>query len=176
MKSGQLSKFRTLRTSVRSSITTSTSAAVVQGYTFQLADVPNFAEFTSLFDVYRIKSVELIFIPRVDTSTTGDIYADPRLYTAIDYDSASPASVNEILEYETCQVHDIRRGFTLKLEPRTSINTNSSGLATAANEMWIDCASTTVNYFGVLVGTVAQQAVTVITVTARYELEFMASR
>jgi len=169
---------RCFRHTVRTPITTSTTQAVVNNYTFALSDMLNYTEFTSLYDAYRIRSVELVFIPRVDTSIAADIWTDPRLYTAVDFDgnTIAAASINSILEYDTCQVHDPRTAFTIKLVPRASMALNTSGFAETPEFTWIDCATPDVLHYGVVCGLLAQNVVTVITVTARYEVEFKRAR
>jgi len=172
---GQVHTTIAYRTVVLSPLTTSTTAAVLINYSFKLSDVLNYTEFTALFDFWRLRTVELTFIPRVDTSIAADVWTDPRLYTIVDFDGSTltPATFNSFLEYDTCQVHDPRHGFRMKLQPRTTFTaTTGTGGLEAAPNTWVDCATPDVQHFGVSAGLLAQNVITVVTVTARYELEF----
>jgi hypothetical protein len=92
---GQLHTFS--RKYVYGTITASTSVDQAGVVYFTLSAFPNSAEFSSLFDEYRVLQTQVEFI----TLTTGP-YVQP-LSTIIDYDDANAvANLNELLEYETC--------------------------------------------------------------------------
>lgn len=82
-----------------------TAASFSGAYDFRLNNLPNFAEFAALFDVYKIWKVDVMFIPKYNTSdfaTGGSGYGLPTIYVAEDRsDAVAPASVNEIMEYNS---------------------------------------------------------------------------
>ena len=47
--------------------------AVDRVFTFALADLPNYTEFTTLFDQYRINAVKLTFIPRLSSADSNPL-------------------------------------------------------------------------------------------------------
>lgn len=74
---------------------------------FKLNQLPAFAEFTALFDMYKIYKVECEFIPKynvADFSSGGTSYGLPTLYIVEDRNSvASPASINTLMEFASCK-------------------------------------------------------------------------
>jgi len=174
---GRDQQFTIVRTCTRSSFVTSVSAEVVQPYNFLLSDLPGSTDITNLFDMFRFKMVELIFIPRVNFSPDANIYSDPRMFSMVDFDGNAVASVTAIQEYDTCETHDVRRRFQVKLVPKPVASMFSGATAEAPNGMWIDvAAAATCTHFGVVVGMSAQPVVTQILVTARYTIECKRSR
>lgn len=82
---------------------------------FYLSLLPNYAEFTALYDLYRISAVKVTIVPSIVTNTVGAsgtggsisavTYNLPMVYTAIDYnDTSNPASFDELMEYENCKI------------------------------------------------------------------------
>lgn len=72
-------------------------------FTFKLSDLPNYSEFTELFDRYRINKVSVMFIPQwtgVDANPmTTMLNNNPEIWTMIDYnDATTPVSLDEFYE------------------------------------------------------------------------------
>lgn len=76
------------------------------GYDFRLSYLPNNAEFTALFDAYKIWKVEVQFIPKYnssDFSSGGVGFGLPTIYITEDRnDVTTPLSVAELQEYNSC--------------------------------------------------------------------------
>ena len=128
---------------------------VVQGTTpvdlfgalaFSLNQFPDFTEFTSLFDQYRISTIQLEFVP-----TTGQNTGSPIL-TAIDYDDSTPVtSVGALLEYNTLMITSPGQFFQRTFNPKVSVATYQGIATTAYSSMggiWIDAGYPAVQYYG----------------------------
>jgi len=92
------------------------SGGVIAGY---WNDSPtscyDWSSLTSLFDMYRIESLKVKFIPQVpnDSSTVTGFYP---LMIAFDQDTpaTTPASKQELLEYENCKIKNMYKPFSVK--------------------------------------------------------------
>lgn len=130
---------------------------------FNLRDINNYSELTSLYDEYCISKVVVEFIPRgailsqaINTATTGNtnqLYGTVQPFiTVIDYDDATaPTTRNELLQYGTCKVSKphtyVKRVFTPKIAIQTYKTAVSSGYM-AKGHQWLDCADDTVPHYG----------------------------
>jgi len=133
------------------------------GFQFTLSQVPNFAEFTAMYDTYKINAVELCFYPKqtqsTSTLTAGNV-DNVRILTAIDYsDNVPPISGDEIREYENCEVHSVLDTFKVYVPSvkivdaassvRTSyISTTSAGTRWYGLRGWIEPLQFTTGNYG----------------------------
>lgn len=128
-----------------------TQAAGVR--TFALSDLPGYTDFTSLYDMYKIRKVVFKIIPKfsevaLSGGTTNNANLQ-QIHSAIDYDDGvAPASINTLCQYQS---HRMTRGYavhTRTLVPK--VQTTVSGLNTApkANQ-WIDCDQAGIVHNGV---------------------------
>jgi hypothetical protein len=125
---------------------------------FTFGQLPNYAEFAALFDKYVIDSVDVEFYFPVISQSPGDIGVKfCKIYTVIDYDdSNSPASLDELLEYQTLattQFNTSRSSHTVHLIPRVARPLYNGVSIIPAYEVapprvWIDLASTSVPHYG----------------------------
>lgn len=121
---------------------------------FSLGQVPNFTEFTSLFDMWRIVQVDFHMFPAINsgdlngatTNIVGGLVA-----IAVDYDDATvPASFNQMLEKQDVQIYSPYEQVHLSFKPRTTAQLTSGGsLGTAMQGQWVDCANTSVVHYGI---------------------------
>lgn len=84
---------------------------------FTLDQLPNYTEFTSLYDQYKVNGLKYEFIPRFNsidqTAGTGGEF-----YTAIDRtDNNSPSTLNELLEYQSMRKSPLTRKHTRYFKP-----------------------------------------------------------
>lgn len=136
-------------------------------YNFTLSDLVNTAEYTALYDRYRINYVVMKLIPRYNTNlilsdvdsatvqpaTTNYFdnrnYGLPEIMTAIDYDSAvTPASINDIMEYRTYKRTLGSKEHIRSLKPRLLVDSSNIGVSMA--KKWIDCDKPNVPHYGVI--------------------------
>jgi hypothetical protein len=123
-------------------ITTSTSVPMGGAYAFTLSQLPNYTVFTACFDRYRILCVQVQFNPAA--TVTSD------LSTAIDYDDANSPTA-EIQQRDTGMVVPCGNYFERTFRPRIAVAAYSGAFTSYANmpsNLWIDCASPQVQYFG----------------------------
>jgi len=75
----------------------------------------DWSSLASLFDLYRVESIKVKFIPQLpnDTSSTSGFFP---LMVAFDQDSpaTTPASKQELLEYENCKVKNMYMPWSIK--------------------------------------------------------------
>lgn len=124
------------------------------GYAFQqtLSQLPNFTDFTNLYDQYMIKKVVVKMIPKISqhnltTTTIGN--ADlPQVHSVVDYDDGTtPTSVSQLVEYQS---HKMTRGNKIHVRsfvPKIELTTDGTANAPKSYQ-WIDCDSATVNHRG----------------------------
>lgn len=82
---------------------------VFTSYTFKLSDLPNYTEFTNLFDRYRILKVAVILVPNWTTNDLNPVTStertNPSIYSVIDYtEDGTPASLSEMYEDSQCKI------------------------------------------------------------------------
>lgn len=118
---------------------------------FQLNSLPNYTEFTNLFDMYRINGVKVTFMPRGNSAEVGTNQGIVKLFSAIDYDdNTTPASLSEILQYETLKTTNSTRDHKRYIKPKLARVLYQAGASNAygAGTGWIDCSNPQVPHYG----------------------------
>lgn len=132
-----------------------TALGVKRTLSFGLSDLPNYTEFTNLFDQYKINAIKLTFIPRftgADINPLGTALAVPRIWSVIDYDDASTLTdQNDAYQYQNCKTHMMHKPFSIYLKPKVAAEVYQSTIATGygAKRMYIDCSVPSVPHYGV---------------------------
>lgn len=118
-------------------------------YNFKLSDVPNYTEFTALFQTYRIDAVNITFRPEYTTLSDAAPISNAintTFNSAVAIDTVTPASVAAVLECSNCSSTSITREHRVSLRPQLLMN----------NTMPCSCALTTlspsVQWFGLKIG------------------------
>lgn len=151
-------QFFTRTTYINADICSSDTTDVTKGYKFALSDVPNYTEFTSLYDQYQLKAVQLTFIPRYNVAT--NLTPIAQLWSIVDYDASFPTTQPGFLQYQNLHM---TRGTSLHkryIRPQCLgelfNNLTTSAYSTRRNT-WIDTADPNVPHYGMalLVPTVA---------------------
>lgn len=142
------------------SLSGSSAGAASGGHSFQLSDIPNFAEFTALFDQYKICAVKVRVIPTQNvtqaapTSVTAFNFG-VRYAFVIDYDSSnSLGSFDDAREFGTVKIKQITKGMTRYFKPRVkSANENDSStiVASGNRRTWLNTALTNIPHYGMRV-------------------------
>lgn len=119
-------------------------------FNFSLNDLPGYTEMTSLFQTYCIEQVEIWFRPEYtvlsDASTLSNS-VNVEFNSAIDLvDGTAPATVSNVLEYQTLAHTSITTTHYRKLRPAYLID----GISPSCTQ--ISTASPTTNWFGLKVG------------------------
>lgn len=135
---------------------TTTSGAFV----FKLQDLPNYTEFTALFDNYQMMCVVLKLTPvknQMNTNLLGTVEI-PKIGIAYDYDDGNPPTTMDALrQYATYREYDMTQPITLKIYPKVSIATYAGALTTGylrptpklMKQFRFDCAYPNVEFFGI---------------------------
>lgn len=137
-------------------------------FTFRLSDLPNYGEFTSLFEEFRINAVRLQFLPQgtsIDTPQNSANYAAgnswmyrPRIYTLVDKDGDSNTSTEaNMLQCGAARlVPNSVSPFSIYIKnPAIALETQTSlgfSAAVSKSRQWIDTKNYGVNHFGCAVG------------------------
>lgn len=160
--------YRYKRTFIATTIASSAGTDKLGSFVFKLADVPNVSEFTSLYDVYRIAGVKMVFYPAsgnlvydvTQQNATGIPLSPaqpgsllPRFMTVIDEDdNTTPGSTSDLLQYQTLKITSGTK-HVVYLKPRFSAtvykNLAASGYAVGPRKQWLDCSDSTTEHYGV---------------------------
>lgn len=137
------------------SISSSSVSGVAGALTYRLSDIPGASEFTSLFDQYRIKTVEVHFIPDTNMaflSSAQDTMARSLLFTVPDYDDSAAPTLASMLEREGTQFVPCRQMHKRKFTPRCQSAAwqlgGANGVMIAPSGQWIDCGTPDVYHYG----------------------------
>jgi hypothetical protein len=118
---------------------------------FALSSSGNGVDYTNVFDQYRIEAVEIIFSPRLSNGSFPSGAVSPRLYTVIDYDDASAATIAQLVQYQTCITVPPGCGVVRSCVPHVAIAAYASGAFTSfanMSDQWLDCASAAIQHYG----------------------------
>ena len=132
-------------------VTTNAASA----FSFKLSDLPQYTDFTALFDQYKITGVKLDFIPFADNvswevASNGAAVAAPGgpLMIATDYDDVTlPASASEMLSRQNVKVIPVGRRHQMFLRPKYNDVANSAAVVPSSG--FIDCDTATAPHYGV---------------------------
>lgn len=129
-------------------------------YQFTLDSLPNYTEFTNLYDLYKINGIKLTFVPSASeyinstTSGTANQNGFQRFASVLDFDDTStPVNENELLQYSSLKQTPGWATHSRYFKPR--VNTVVEGIvgATLASSStapkWISTANPEVEHLGV---------------------------
>lgn len=127
---------------------------IVDYINFQLTDIPDYTQYTALFDRYRIKGVTVVFKNRGTQVYWGNSSGDvPYCTTAIDYNDNASAGVPAD-RYQTVVTTQMTTSFSRKLVPQKAVpvfNGVSSAYVSGRNDQWIDAAYPGVPHYQLVV-------------------------
>jgi len=115
-------------------------------FNFSLNDLPNFAEFTALFDQYKIASVELTFYPEYTELVDSGIASNAVnvcLNTCIDPAGFTLSLYTDVLQYQSCVSTGITKQHTRKLVPKYLLD----GVIPVSQ--YFSCSTPSINMYGV---------------------------
>jgi len=124
------------------------------GGSFQIDEIKALSEFSTMFDLYRIKYVEVIYTPSFnvnDWPTTGGGNVRPFLWVSFDPDDALAATSSAIKERGDCKLYDAFRRHRWIVKPKPLTRLVSAGGTTFRGgpyNGWIDMADTNVPHYG----------------------------
>lgn len=143
-----------------------TSQAVIDGwisFNFKLTDLPNYTEFTNLYDQYRINKVVLKLFPSQNVNQF-HAYADPLfpvnyltlpVMSVIDYNDGQPLAEQDLQQYTHCKYHKFPNAVSITLTPAcqgiVSRDDTTSNIISGQPlfKKWLSCDQATIEHFGV---------------------------
>lgn len=134
--------------------------SITPGYTplpltIKLNQVPNYTDFTSLFDSYKITHAQFKFIPHFNV---GQVPLGPqntqvaRLCTVIDQDDdTAPTGLTTLLQYSSLEESLLDKERIRNFSPRIAIQTyrgtTTTGYNTPDGPVWVDAADADVPHY-----------------------------
>lgn len=141
-----------------SSMSGGTGTAGARADILRLQDVPNYTEFTALFDQYKILKVVVKLMPRgnvseVSVSGSTNQASFQNIYAVVDKDdSSTPSSVSQMLEYSKVKIRRSHQQLKLIFTPaslaETYNNGITSGYAMNMKPKWLDCSYSGIQHYG----------------------------
>jgi len=120
---------------------------------FQLSDLPDYTEFTNLFDQYCIVGVQIRISPRTNN---GGAIGPTFLYGLKDLsDAAIPSSLQQFREYQTVKEYTVttqtNTPWTIKVSPRVALGTYAGSVFTGYSSpgmTWQGSQTPTTQHYG----------------------------
>lgn len=130
-----------------------------RGYAAKLSDLPNYTEFTALFDMYKIHLVKTTVIfdkNSASVSTASATNFIPNLIWVIDRDDATAlGSLTEYEQYDDFKIRRLDKPVKIFWRPKVASAVYSGGAFTgysSVGQRWIDCASPSTEHYGLKTG------------------------
>lgn len=116
---------------------------------FKLNDVPQYTDFTNLFDQYIIRKVKVDFKATVNDFTASFINSEiPQLFTCIDKNTIVPlGGVDEVMAFQNCRQNPCNRDFSRTLYPKYLV-TGQSGIQYQTPNTFQPSNSYTLQHYG----------------------------
>lgn len=146
---------RTQETQIVQSVNAAQNA-YYSAFIFQLSDCPNYTEFTSLFDQYKICAVKVSFANNYQNTFSASGVTNVELYTINDFDDASaPSTASEFLQYQSFKSVSLMNSnnpgkITRYVKPMANIDVES--VASHPRRVWIDCGAPGIDHYGLKYG------------------------
>jgi hypothetical protein len=140
------------RTFVAAQFTASGTGPNFFGYSFALDDLPNYTEFTNLFDQYRINKVVVKFVPSANVDAIGASQIIPSLHTAIDNnDATAPTALSQLYEYQSYKRTRGTQVHTRVWTPSALVEISTSA-SSPKWKQWIGTQFPSIEHYGLKVG------------------------
>jgi len=155
-KSGNLHNFHRTEWKSNQTITCDATGFAGIGMEFRLDQVSDYAQFTPLFDAFRIAAVSVEIIPLNNTYNLPNV--QPQVCIAVDRDDATaPTSMEKLLCRKFAKLRPFHRKVSKYVKPNVSSLVYSSGVAQDYQQgmqpAWLDLPDgTNVSMYGVKIG------------------------
>lgn len=130
----------------------------VNGFNYKFSNLPNYTEFTALYDQFRINYVVTKWYLKIDPSAqTAATASFPRMYYCVDADDdAPPTNINELRNHGRTRmvIMNPNRPVTIKFRPSVLIQAYEGATTTAYIPKWkqfVDCADFATPHYGLKV-------------------------
>ncbi len=137
-------------TTITGAFVSSVTLPVSTGNYVTLALFPNYANWTGVFDQYRITRAEFWIVPRSSSNFIPGVNHS-LLSSVVDYDDDTPlASVAQSMNYPSNLTTPGSNGHYHIFTPHVAVAAYSGAFTSYGNRtnMWIDCASPSVRHYG----------------------------
>lgn len=118
-------------------------------FNFSLNDLPNSTEFSTLFQMYKIQKVALIWRPEYTELTDAALVSNAvnvNFNSAFDPNGNTPTSVNDVLQFENCKSTGITKEHKRNLMPYLFMD------GTSPAHCFVSTNSTSTNFWGLSFG------------------------
>jgi len=142
-------------------------------FNFSLNDLPNYTEFTGLFDLYKIERIEIEWLPEYTVLSDGGVTSpadNVQLNTAIDPAGVTPTVVSDVLQYRTLHSTGISKRHKRDFIPAILLD----GIAPVST--YISTASPSTNWWGLVYGVGITGTAMDLRSRAKFHLSFAQSR
>lgn len=113
---------------------------------FSLQQVPGVAEFTTLYDQYRIMGINCRWMPRGNTQDVIQNHIGS-MFTVLDYDDNAPIGITDLVQYQNLKTTKMTQWHSRFVKPRFNV---SAGLAgNLPYRGWLDVADTSIEHYGI---------------------------
>lgn len=146
--------FITNRTVLTDATLASTAGVTSVAYYWTLDQLPGYTEYTSLFDQYRIKKVDVLIQTKNPIGSGPFGYSPVRIMGTPDFDDSTPASTeSDIQQYQNLQVWRPNTDKKFTIIPRIAKAAYSGAFTSYSNDPagWLDVASPSVRHYGLKV-------------------------
>lgn len=132
---------------------TGTAGPTLAGLNFRLDSLPNYSEFTALYDQYRINKIVVKIIPKVTEvgmvlGSTGNS-AGIQIHSALDFDdSAAPTTVSQLCQYSTYKMTRGHQIHTRVFTPKCELSANATANVAPKSYQWLDCDHADIAHYG----------------------------
>lgn len=153
-------------------MSTSVTVPVFVGQYFALSQFNDTSEYTTLFDQYRFNYIEVWIEPQSANLSSAN---SGILSSCVDLDDANTPANNQSVEgKQNSLASNGFAGHYFKFKPHMAVAAYSGAFSSFANEPadWIDCASNTVQHYGVKASCTATTAIYVYNMTVRANVSF----
>lgn len=122
--------------------------------------VPNYTEFGSLFDKYRIDKVDIYYTSSWDSNNGSggvQLFYGPAVAYTIDTDDALSTSASDLMQFAKCKYTQLSnqrsRNLLASFRPEPNIPTYTAGgtiagSAGAPKDLWLDAATPAIEHYG----------------------------
>lgn len=127
-------------------ITLGAGVAISSVFSPSLSNLPNYTDFTALFDMYRITGIKISIIPNLNIN---NVAANQRfnVFSAIDYNDLSTITVAQAESYQNCKQTISTKTHSRYFKPKIAITqADVSGTSFVASypSPWISTANTNI--------------------------------
>lgn len=157
--SGGMSRVYTFqRTATTSFVITNGADFTQAAYSFTLQSLPNYTEFTALFDQYRINYIDCtVILNRTASSTLPSLNEQnqtPNFHWATDKDDATAIDLNALMQYADYRVQRMDKIIRFRIRPSPCLAAYQGAFTgyTTTARTWIDCGSPGVVHYGLKCG------------------------